>query len=147
MRWTKLVLPVLVLTGCAAQAGSGGGAQPTTDSPGPAADDALSITVDQGDGREPERYTLVCAGEQPSTHPDAQAACGHLGGLADPFAPIPADAVCTEIYGGPQTARITGTWRGQPVDLELSRANGCAIAQWDSLGPVLPGPVGVDPPG
>jgi hypothetical protein len=142
-----LVLPLLVVTACAAQPGDGGGAQPTTGSPGPAAEDALSITVDRGDGREPEKYTLVCAGEQPSTHPDAQAACEHLSGLDDPFAPIAADVMCTEIYGGPQTAHITGRWQGEPVDLELSRVDGCHISQWDSLGPVLPGPVGAEPPG
>jgi hypothetical protein len=74
--------------------------------------------------------------------PDAEAACAHLDGLDEPFAPIPADAVCTEQYGGPQTAHVTGLWRGEPVDLELSRVNGCTISQWDRLGPLLPGPVG-----
>jgi hypothetical protein len=32
------------------------------------------------------------------------------------------------------------------VDLELTRVDGCRIAQWDGLGPLLPGPVGVEPP-
>jgi hypothetical protein len=39
---------------------------------------------------------------------------------------------------------VTGHWEGTAVDLELSRADGCLIAQWDGLGPLLPIPVGVD---
>ena len=43
------------------------------------------------------------------------------------------------------TARVSGY--GDQVDLRLSRVDGCAISQWGSLGPLLPGPVGVlDPP-
>jgi hypothetical protein len=58
--------------------------------------------------------------------------------MADPFAPIPDDMVCIEQYGGPQTARVTGRWHGQPVDVRLARNDGCRIAQWDGLGPLLP---------
>ena len=39
--------------------------------------------------------------------------------------------MCTEIYGGPQTATVTGTFRGEPVSAEFSRTNGCEIARWD----------------
>ncbi|MGY1856203.1 SSI family serine proteinase inhibitor [Modestobacter sp. SYSU DS0290] len=74
--------------------------------------------------------------------PDAETACAHLEGLEDPFAPVPADAVCTQQDDGPQTARITGLWGGDPVDLALSRTDGCRIAQWDRLAPLLPVPVG-----
>jgi hypothetical protein len=145
MRVLLVVVPLVVLTACA-QSGGSGGAQPTTASPSPAAGDQLTITIDRGDGREPEEYTLVCDGTAEGTLPDPQAACDHLTEADNPFVPIPADAVCTEIYGGPQTATITGTWRGTPVDLELSRVDGCRISQWDALGPLLPGPVGVEPP-
>ena len=117
----------------------------------------LVVVIDRGNGAPSERYTLTCAGDSAGDsasdsggapggdHPDASAACAHLQSLAEPFAPIPADAVCTEQYGGPQIAHVTGTWRGQPVDLRLSRVDGCRIAQWDQLGPLLPGPVGVEP--
>ena len=76
------------------------------------------------------------------SHPDAEAACAHLTALDDPFAPLPTDVVCTEQFGGPQTAHVLGRWNGEPVDLELSRTDGCRISQWDALGPLLPGPVG-----
>jgi hypothetical protein len=73
-------------------------------------------------------------------HPDADAACAALEALDDPFAPLPEDMMCTEQYGGPQEALVTGTWRGDEVDLQVSRRNGCEIAQWDSLVPLLPAP-------
>ena len=78
--------------------------------------------------------------------PTPQAACAHLAGMDDPFAPLPDDVACTEQYGGPETAHVTGRWGGEPVDLELSRTDGCRIAQWDCLGPLLPPSAPVDPP-
>ena len=45
--------------------------------------------------------------------------------------------MCTQQYGGPETARVSGLWGGEPVDLALSRTDGCRIAQWESLGPLL----------
>lgn len=91
-----------------------------------------------------QTWTLTC--DPPGgDHPDPAAACGALASVREPFAPV-GDAICTEQYGGDQTARITGTYRGAPVDLALSRTDGCRIAQWDRLGAVLPGPVGVDAP-
>ncbi len=44
-----------------------------------------------------------------------------------------------------QASRVIGRWDGDPVDLELSRSDGCRIAQWDSLGPLLAIPVGGQP--
>ena len=150
MRLLPLLLLVL-LTACGGGGDTGGGGlQPT-----PGGDDALAgsdralndlaVEQDLGDGSPPQRWTLVCAGTATGDHPQAQAACDHLTAIENPFAPLPDDQICTEIYGGPQTAKVTGVWNGQPVDLELGRRNGCEISQWDSLGPLLPGPVGVTP--
>ena len=47
------------------------------------------------------------------------------------------DRVCTEIYGGGEAARITGTVAGRPVDVTVDRANGCGIADWKLLQPIL----------
>ena len=44
--------------------------------------------------------------------------------------------------GQPETKHVTGRWAGADVDLSLARTNGCQLAQWDSLGPLLPGPGG-----
>jgi hypothetical protein len=106
------------------------------------ADNDLQLTVDPGDGAPPEEWTLTCVGFVEGSHPEAEAACEHLRAMDEPFEPLPEDVVCTEQYGGPQTAHVTGRWGGEPVDLQLSRTNGCRISQWDSLGPLLPIPVG-----
>jgi hypothetical protein len=44
---------------------------------------------------------------------------------------------CTQIYGGPETARITGTIDGVKVDRRFSRTNGCEIADFNSAGELL----------
>jgi hypothetical protein len=71
-------------------------------------------------------------------------ACGELGqGAASSdcrrlasvtvkqLAPVPRLTACTEIYGGPATARVRGTLRGRPVDARFDRTNGCEIERWD----------------
>jgi hypothetical protein len=139
-----LLVPLLLLAACADD-GSDAGDALVPDAPL----GELTVEQDSGDGTPVSRWTLVCGDDHASDrgdHPEAGAACEHLRAADEPFAPLPADRMCTEIYGGPQTAHVTGRWRGDPVDLRLSRVDGCAIAQWDGLGPLLPGPVGVDPP-
>jgi len=90
----------------------------------------LTVVVGGGPGRGERIYSLVCdpvAGD----HPEPEAACRLLSELKDPFAPVPPDAMCTEIYGGPQTATVTGTLRGEPVNARFSRTDGCQIDRWD----------------
>jgi hypothetical protein len=138
------VLLLLALVSCASPSDGGSAGDspsapaPGSDTTGGADDDELVVEVDAGDGSPVERWTLVCGDAAGGDHPDVRAACDNLRRLTDPFAPIPADAVCTEQYGGPQTARVTGRWAGQPVDLALSRSDGCRMAQWDSLVPLVP---------
>lgn len=146
-----LVLGLLLLCACGTER-AGGPAAPAPSSPAAVssadplaaggdvarADNDLVVELDRGDGSPVQRWTLTCVGVVEGDHPDAEAACAHLEQLDDPFAPLPADALCAQVYGGPQTARVTGLWRGEPVDLALSRTDGCRIAQWDRLGPLLP---------
>jgi hypothetical protein len=49
----------------------------------------------------------------------------------------PRDRVCTQIYGGPQTARITGTFGAQDVARHLKRTNGCEIEDWKQADALL----------
>lgn len=51
------------------------------------------------------------------------------------------DVACTEQYGGPDVAHVTGTIDGRPVDTRFHRADGCGIADWDLVQPILPAPV------
>ncbi|WP_328888165.1 SSI family serine proteinase inhibitor [Streptomyces sp. NBC_00316] len=105
----------------------------------------LKVTVsDSGDRAADGVYELQCLPAR-GTHPTAQQACDRLAELAvptdggtDPFRPVPTDAMCTQQFGGSATARVTGTWRGQPVDASFVRTNGCEIARWNALRPVLP---------
>ena len=53
----------------------------------------------------------------------------------------PDGLLCTEIYGGPEVARISGTIAGQQVNAVINRANGCGISDWDNLAAIL-GPAG-----
>jgi hypothetical protein len=143
----RILLPSLtllaLLTGCAPSGDTGSDAAGGGQSAGSArADNDLVVRIDRGDGSAPESWTLVCADAAEGTHPDASAACAHLQAMDDPFAPIPADVACTEQYGGPQSAHIAGVWEGEPVDLEVTRVDGCRIGQWDALGPLLPTELG-----
>ena len=52
--------------------------------------------------------------------------------------PPPAGRACTQIYGGPQTARITGTIDGRRVDRMFKRTNGCAIQEYARVSKILP---------
>jgi hypothetical protein len=138
-------LLALLLAACSSGPEStddGGAAASTSSSASRApADDQLVVELDRGEGGEPERYTVTCGETVAGDLPDVAAACAHLEGLDDPFVPVRNDATCTQEYGGPQAARVTGRWAGEPVDLQLSRTDGCRISQWDRLGPLLPGPV------
>lgn len=135
---TATVLTVLALAAC------GGDGSDTVRSDTP----PTRLTVEQTAGGSTQTWSLTC--DPPGgDHPDPEAACADLDARAetsDPFAPLPEDRICTEQYGGDQTARVYGTFRGAPVDVALSRVDGCRIAQWDAFGAVLPGPVGVDEP-
>ncbi len=97
----------------------------------------LSIVVDDGSGTT-TTWRLSC--DPPGgTHPDPRAACQALeanGATALPA--VPKDRICTQIYGGSQTATITGTWRGARVRSRLSLKNGCEIARWKMLEGLLP---------
>jgi hypothetical protein len=119
---------------------------PTT-KPAPPADGSpaqadLTVVVDDGAGGS-STWTLTCAdGQAGGTLPTAADACAQLAAVGPQALAEPAaDRMCTEIYGGPQTATITGTFAGSPVDVALSRTNGCEIGRWDELS-ALVGPAG-----
>ncbi len=59
------------------------------------------------------------------------------------FAPLRKDMVCTEIYGGPQRARVVGTVDGKRVWATFTRRDGCEIDRWQRISPWLVPPGGV----
>ena len=56
------------------------------------------------------------------------------------------DRACTEIYGGPDTAAVTGQVGEAEIDRRFSRSDGCEIADWDRVQILLPEPAGAPPP-
>ncbi|MSO44364.1 MAG: hypothetical protein EXQ74_03485 [Thermoleophilia bacterium] len=117
---------VLVITGV----GCAGGPPETPDDPGTG---NLRLTFVSAPGTPPTEATLSC----PSGTSDARAACEQLASLTDPFAPVPTDTACTEIYGGPEQLDVSGTWQDQPVTATFTRTNGCEIQRWDATASVL----------
>ena len=100
-------------------------------------DTDLTIVINDGSGST-KTWRLTCnpAG---GTHPDPQAACRALeanGAAALP--PVPKDKACTQIYGGPETATLTGTWKGQQVMSQFARNDGCQISRWKLMEGLLP---------
>jgi len=98
-------------------------------------------------------YTISCLGDTATVIGDVSlndfAACAQLG--EDPVRErllngMPEGLACTEIYGGPDVATITGTYDGvdgPSVNTTVERTNGCGISTWDSLlSNVLPAAVG-----
>ena len=137
---TLTALSAVVLVACGDDEPIGG--------PFPVAD--LEVVVEHPD-RETISYRITCLGDTATITGDVdlddQAACE---ALAQPdvqqrlIEGPPADQICTEQYGGPDTATITGTIDETPVDAVIDRTNGCGISDWDHLlADVLPPAVGV----
>lgn len=104
----------------------------------------LTVLYHQDDEAKAEQYELECGpvGRAAGNHPFAAEACAAVDqavrGPKSPWEPISKDAICTQRYGGPQTARVKGTWEGRKIDAAFERTNGCEIARWDTLTPALP---------
>ncbi len=67
------------------------------------------------------------------THPNKKAICAAIAkqGIRL-FAPVPAGSMCSQIYGGPETAKIIGTVKGRKINATFSRTDGCQIARWST---------------
>jgi len=66
-------------------------------------------------------------------------ACARLASLRNPFAPPRKDLQCTQLYGGPQEALVSGRYRGQRIWVLLSLRDGCQIDRWRTLAFLTPG--------
>jgi hypothetical protein len=64
----------------------------------------------------------------------ARAIVGLLAGQPDPH------RACSQIYGGPERALVTGTIGPRRVRHGFARTNGCGIADWRRAMPLLPRP-------
>jgi hypothetical protein len=101
---------------------------------------SLNITVwPDGQGQPGKKvYTLKCA-PVGGTLPRRAAACTKLMKVPGPLAPSPKGMACTQIYGGPQEALVTGRFRGNVVRAQFGRKDGCQIARWNRVQFLFPG--------
>lgn len=141
MLFTLIALSAVVLAACGEDTPIGGGPYPVAD---------LQFVVEHPD-RETITYRITCLGDTATITGDVdlddQAACKALAKedvqrrlIEGP----PEDQICTEQYGGPDTATITGAIDETPVDTVIDRTNGCGINDWDELlADLLPPAVGV----
>ncbi|MDH3260571.1 MAG: hypothetical protein OEM84_06310 [Acidimicrobiia bacterium] len=104
----------------------------------------LTLTIGTNDRPEEFEATLQCGADIAGTGhlaDTAAKACDFLGGSSEAQVLLlqgPAtDRACTEIYGGGEVAGIIGTVNGGAVAASIDRANGCGIADWDLLQPIL----------
>lgn len=112
----------------------------------PAGTGAIDLTLrsDPGNGSV-ATGTLTCRpGEKRATGALAKRApaarlCADAAALG-PFllAKSPGKRVCTQLYGGPQTARITGTIDGRRVNRTFRRTNGCEVEDYERVAKILP---------
>ena len=108
------------------------GSATTTTVPASAANTKLEISVSIGGSEAPTKtWTLECPESGTLPHPDE--ACAKLAKMDDPFAPVPKDKACTQVFGGPEVADVTGTFRGKPVNAHFEKGNGCEIARWNRV--------------
>ncbi|MEQ8840230.1 MAG: hypothetical protein RIB98_04560 [Acidimicrobiales bacterium] len=118
--------------------------------PYPIAD--LTIEYEHASAGVTSTYRITCLGDTATVDGDDvgvtdQAACTALAESAVQarlIDGVPTDRLCTENYGGDDTATITGRIDDVAVDTTVDRANGCGIDEWDNLlSDLLPAPIGV----
>lgn len=133
-----VLLAVTAATLVAVQSG------PSTDTAGGAAGRAtvaLQMTVNRPD--PPLTARLTCRGRSATARGYLRrrpvTACRTARRNAGFLASRPsATQICTENYGGPETARIRGTIGARSIDRRFARRNGCEISDWDRAGALLP---------
>lgn len=132
MRASRVVLVAAIGASCAAAVLPTGASAATGT--------ALTITYYEDADRRSERtrWTLRCA-PAGGTHPRPAKTCRELARLGwQAFRPAPANRACTEIYGGPQLAIVSGRVAGRAVWARLTRIDGCQIERWDRVPSLLP---------
>ncbi|MFL4475015.1 hypothetical protein ACIPVK_13540 [Paeniglutamicibacter sp. MACA_103] len=130
----------VLLAGCADAGGPG--ASPGAPSSGQAPTADLQISIRANGTDESAHHHLLCNGPlalEQSEHPRAAAACALLDASPQLLAPPAAGAtrMCTQQYGGPAVARVTGTLGPRTVERGFDLRDGCGISDWTAALPLL----------
>jgi hypothetical protein len=131
-----IVLPLVAIVALAACAGGSARASDAT---------ALKVSYWENgrDGSTAVVWTLRCNPAR-GTLPRAGVACRRLAaGGPGLFARTSPSSVCTQVWGGPQVARVIGTVKGKRIWTTFTRVNGCEISRWQRVSPWLLPPGGV----
>jgi len=105
-------------------------------------DEPTSLTItywadEQASSSSFLRWTLRC-NPVGGTLRTRKTACRKLARMKpSAFAPVPRDAVCTQIYGGPEKAVVKGTVGDQRIWASFRRRDGCEIDRWQRFSPWL----------
>jgi hypothetical protein len=107
----------------------------------------LTIRLTESPGAPEHVFRLAASGGTLAggcTLPDAAAALAAVTEHGeDIFFPKPGPPkMCTQQYGGPQVAVVTGRYLGREVTSEFRRTDGCEIARWRAMAPLLGGVAG-----
>ncbi len=94
---------------------------------------SLRIAVSAGSDAPARVTTLRCEPTGGTVARPAVACARLLAAGRALFAPTPTSMACTQIYGGPQVALVTGTLRGVKVWARFRRRDGCEIARWNRV--------------
>jgi hypothetical protein len=104
----------------------------------------VTLTVRYTGGSQVERVAqLSCRGDSARAdgflRTSALPACRRARKIASFLASKPSSKrICTQIYGGPQRARITGTIGDRRIDRRFKRTDGCQIGDWQYAVPLVP---------
>jgi len=94
----------------------------------------LTIGVIKERDANRETAVLICPGR--TSH--ERNICAALDVVAPKvFRPVSPERVCTALYGGPATATVRGTYEDDLVNASFNQTNGCEIARWKQIVPVL----------
>ena len=94
----------------------------------------LEMSVQADEKSAPRTASLTCPGAKAKDRD----ICAALDVVAPKvFEPVPVDQACTAIYGGPRKATVTGTYQDEPISAVFTQENGCEIARWNQIRPVL----------
>jgi hypothetical protein len=107
----------------------------------------LTIRLTEAPDAAEHVFRLAAADGHPSsasTLPDPEAALAVVERFGeDIFFPKPGPPrLCTQQYGGPQVAVVTGTFHGRTVNARFQRTDGCEIARWKAMAALLGGTPG-----
>lgn len=84
-------------------------------------DNQLTLVFDNGSGQKITK-TVQCPGD---------ISCDFLYQVpASAWRPVKKDAICTRIWGGPETVRVKGSINGEAINADFSLSGGCEIDRW-----------------